>query len=120
MLNGQLSSWYKIEAGIPQGSILGPLLFLVYINDLSDSLTTNASLFADDVSLFSVVDNINLSATNLNNGLSKINAWANQWKMTFNPDPNKQTQEVIFSCKTKKTSRPPLNFNKTLEHLSGR
>ena len=111
VLNGQLSSWSNIETGVPQGSILGPLLFLVYINGLSDGLTTNARLFADDVSLFSVVDNINLSATNLNNDLSKINAWANQWKMTFNPDPNKQAQEVIFSRKTKKTSHPPLNFN---------
>ena len=87
-----MSSWSSIETGIPQGSILGPLLFLVYINNLTDGLTTIARLFADDVSLFCVVDNINLSATNLNNDLSKINAWANQWKMTFNPDPNKKAQ----------------------------
>ena len=111
VLNGQLSSWSNIEICVPQGSILGPLLFLIYINDLSDGLTTNTRLFADDVSLFSIVDNINLSATNLNNDLSKINAWENQWEMTFNPDPNKQPQEVIFSCKTKETSHPPLNFN---------
>ena len=96
MLNGQLSPWSNIETGVPQGPILGPLLFLIYINDLSDGLTTNTRLFADDVSLFSVVDNINLSSTNLNSDLSKINACANQWKMTFNPDPNKQAQEVIF------------------------
>ena len=56
VLNGQLSSWSNIEIGIPQGSIVGPLLFLIYINNLSDGLTTNARLFADDVSLFSVVD----------------------------------------------------------------
>ena len=111
VLNGQLSPWSNIETGVPQGPILGPLLFLIYINDLSDGLTTNARLFADDVSLFSVVDNINLSATNLNSDLSKINAWANQWKMTFNPDPNKQVQEVIFSLKTKKISPSPLNFS---------
>ena len=47
----------------------------------------------------------------MNNDLSKINAWANQWKMTINPDPKKQAQKVIFSRKTKKTSHPPLNFN---------
>ena len=96
MLNGQLSSSSNIESGVPQEFILGPLLFFIYINDLSEGLTTNAKLFEDDVSLFSVVNNINLSATNLNSDLSKINAWANQWKMTFNPDPNKQAQEVIF------------------------
>ena len=111
VLNGQLSSWSNIESGVTQGSILGPLLFLIYINDLSEGLATNTKLFADDVSLFSVVDNINLSANNLNSDLSKINAWANQWKMTFNCDPNKQAQEVIFSSKIRKTSHPPLIFN---------
>ena len=80
VLNGELSSLSNIDSGVPQGSILDPLLFLIYINDLSEGLTTNAKLFADDVSLFSVVDNINLSATNLNSDLSKINAWTNQWK----------------------------------------
>ena len=88
------------------------MLFLIYINDLSDGLTTNGSLFADDVSLFSVVDNTNLSATNLNSDLRKINAWADQWKMNLNPDPNKQVQGVIFSRKIKKKiSHPPLNVN---------
>ena len=111
VLNGQLSSWSNIESGVPQRSILGSLLFLIYINDLSEGLTTNAKLFADDVWLFSVVDNINLSTTNLNSHLSKINAWASQWKMTFNPDLNKQAQEVIFSRKIRKTSQPPLTFN---------
>ena len=52
MLNGQNSSWTNIHAGVPQGSILGPLLFLIYINDLLDNLTNNAKLFADDTSLF--------------------------------------------------------------------
>ena len=52
-----------------------------------------------------------MSATNLNSDLSKINAWASQYKMTFNPDPKKQAQEVIFSRKIKKTLQPPLNFN---------
>ena len=96
VLNGQISSWSNIESGVPQGSILGPLLFLNYINDLSKGPTTNAKLFADDVSLLPVVDNINLSATNLNSDLSKINAWANQWKMTFNPDRTNKRKRLFF------------------------
>ena len=91
VLNGQVSQWTIIEAGVPQGSILGPLLFFIYINDLSDDLSTNAKLFADDTSLFSVVRDINTSATHLNNNLRKISNWAFQWKMSFNPDSSKQT-----------------------------
>ena len=80
----------KIEAGVPQGSILGPLLFLIYINDISSNLESNVKLFADDTSIFSVVFDTNLSSIALNNDLLKVQQWAFQWKMSFNPDPNKQ------------------------------
>ena len=96
VLNGQHSKWANIEAGVPQGSILGPLLFLIYINDLPDNLISNSKLFADDTSLFSVINDKHLSANKLNQDLNRINNWAFQWKMSFNPDPSKQAQEVIF------------------------
>ena len=86
VLNGQYSTWTNVEAGVPQGSILGPLLFLVYINDLPENLVSNPKLFADDTSLVSVIRNKNLSTQNLNEDLNKINHWAFQWKMSFNPD----------------------------------
>ena len=73
-LNGQTSSWADVNAGVPQGSILGPLLFLIYINDLADGLSSNAKLFADDTSLFSVVHNPNTTAKDLNNDLVKISS----------------------------------------------
>ena len=72
-LNGQHSSWADAQADVHQGSILGPLLFLIYINDLPYGLNSNAKLFADDTSLFSVVHNITDSANLLNSDLSKIN-----------------------------------------------
>ena len=61
--------------------------------------------------MFSVVHDINASARELNDDLKKINKWAFQWKMSFNPDPSKQTQEVIFSHKIKKLLHPSLVFN---------
>ena len=110
-LNGQYSSWTSIEAGVPQGSILRRLLFFIYINDLSDDLTTNVKLFVDDTSLFSIVHNMSMSIINLNNDLNKIRNWAIQWKMNFNLDPSKQAQEVIFPRKPQKTNNTPVYFN---------
>ena len=102
VLNGQHSSWTNIEAGVPQVSILEPLFFLIYINNLSDGLTSNPKLFADNTSLFSVIHNINSRASDLNSDLMKISNWVFQWKTRFNPDPNKQAQAVIFSRKINK------------------
>ena len=84
-----------------------------YINDLSEVLATNAKLFADDTSLFSVIHDSQTSANVLNKDLEMIHNWAFQWKMNFNPDPTKQAQEVIFIRKTKKLPHPPLVFNNT-------
>ena len=72
ILNGQVSSWTDVNAGVPQGSILGPLLFLVYINEIADGLPSNAKLFAYDTSLFSVIHDPGTSANELND-LYQIN-----------------------------------------------
>ena len=112
VLNGQTSEWKKINSGVPKGSVLGPLLFLIYINDLPDGLTSMCKIFADDTSLFSKVLDVNESAKTLNIDLEKINQWAFQWKMQFNPDPNKQANEVILSRKMNNNlSYPPVKFS---------
>ena len=108
VLNGQPSKWSLVEADVPQGSILGPLLFLFYINDLPQGLRCNAKLFADDTSLFSTITSPEISSSDLNEDLLKITQWACQWKMAFYPDITKQAQEVIFSRKKIVTS---LYFN---------
>ena len=118
MLNGQHSSWADVKVGVPQGLILGPLLFLVCINDLHNGLNSNVKLFADDASMFSVVHNTTDSANLLNSDLSKINKWTLQWKMSFNPGPIQQAQEVIFSHKTSKRNHPGFMFNNNIVSLT--
>ena len=111
VLNGMESAWSTIKAGVPQGSVLGPLLFLVYINDLEIGLKSSVKFFADDTSLYSTVYDTDVTAEELNHDLHLINRWAHQWKMSFNPDPTKQAVEILFSQKRNSPSHPPIYFN---------
>ena len=86
----------RIELEFPKVQILDRYCFSIYINDLSDKLAPNPKLFVDNTSLFSVVKNVDASNIDLNNNLKKIGEWAFQRKVSFNPDPTKQAQELIF------------------------
>ena len=109
VLNRQHSSWSDVLVGVPQESILGPPLFFIYINDLSDGLQCNPKLFADDTSLFARVHNINNAKNDLNHDLAKITKCAFQWKMSFNPDISKQPRKV--ACFPRKVYSIPSSFN---------
>ena len=111
VINGFESEWGLIEAGVPQGSVLGPLLFLIYINHLENGITSNVNFFPDDTSLFSIVTNPTLSALELNSDLKVIENWAYQWKMLFNLDPTKQAIGMLFSRKRVDQNHPPVFFN---------
>ena len=113
VLNGFYSDYSIIESGVPQGSVLGPLLFLIYINDLEKNIRSSVKFFADDTMLFSIVKDPVIYANTLNNDLDIIYQWAHQWKMEFNPDPTKQATEVLFSCKKVSPNHPQLRFNGT-------
>ena len=98
----QIFFWAKINARVSKWSILCRLLFLIYTNCLS----SNVKLFAGDTFLFSVTHDSNASASELSSDLWKINYSTFQRKTSFCPDRKKQTQEVIFSRKLKKSIHP--------------
>ena len=105
MLSGVKSIWNYIKAGVQQGSILGPLLFLLYINDIVTEIRSNSRLFADDTSLYIIVDNPDAAAEILNTDLNKISKWAKSWLVKFNPNKN---ESLIISRKINKPDHPPV------------
>ena len=78
VLNGQASEWRKVLADVPQGSILGPLLFLIFINNIPANLECNVKIFADDTSLFSLVRDPSESSAKLGRDLGRVARWAHQ------------------------------------------
>ena len=111
-INGSMSEWAAVHSGVPQGSVLGPLLFLIYINDLSEIIESEIRIFADDTFIFQTVpQNAPSTADTLEGDLRKITNWANQWKLSFNPDLSKQAVEVIFSKNKRAPKFNPLTFN---------
>ena len=89
-INESWSNLAKINAGVPQGSVLGPILFVLIINDITDNLMSMSRLFTDDTSLIISIsaDPIEIQ-TNLNNDLHELYSWAENWQVTFNPNKTK-------------------------------
>ena len=83
VVDGQMSSPIEVTSGVPQGSVLGPILFLVFINDIGEGLNSQARLFADDCLIYRAIKSIE-DCISLQEDLNKLKSWADKWKMEFN------------------------------------
>ena len=83
VVDGEVSSWKPVLSGVPQGSVLGPILFLVYIDDLEEGVTGNILKFADDTKLFRKTKDIG-DKQNLQDDIDKLVKWSEKWQMLFN------------------------------------
>ena len=108
VVDGVKSETRDILAGVPQGSRLGPLLWILYVNDLCKNLESEVLLFADDTCLFATAKDPAQTAEIINRDLAKIHDWAATWKVTFNPGKSK---DMIFSQNKVLQNSPPLTFN---------
>ncbi|MEW8548206.1 MAG: reverse transcriptase family protein [Candidatus Thiodiazotropha sp.] len=109
-IRGVSSSWQKINAGVPQGSILGPTLFLIFINDIVNRINSNTRLFADDTILYKVINQPISAGIELNIDLENISKWASEWLVSFQPT---KTKSLIISKKRHKVDHPVLIMNQT-------
>lgn len=110
-----LSSCRGVIAGVPQGSVHGPLLFLIYVNDVSENMLSLCRLFADDNSLQSSSYNVANIEYVLNHDLKGLENWSSTWLLKFNPS---KTKAIFFTLKTNFYS-PKLQFqNSRLEYVS--
>lgn len=82
-LNRTSSDIVPVDSGVPQGSVLGPLLFLLFINDIVDNISVHVKLYADDCVLYNTINTIQDQII-LNNDFSKVITWCEQWQMTVN------------------------------------
>jgi hypothetical protein len=101
VINGQKSDWLSTNAGVPQGSILGPLLFLIFVNDITEGIESDIHLFADDTSLLEILENYNEAYAKLNRDLNRLSLWADRWLITFNA-----TKTVYLKVSRKQNQAP--------------
>ena len=81
--DGEVSKWKSVLSGVPQGSVLGPILFLIYINDLDDDITSKVLKFADDTKVFRKIKS-DADRQHLQDDLNKLIEWSEIWQMLFN------------------------------------
>ena len=115
-VRGNYSSWKDVLSGIPQGSILGPVLFVIYINDMPNCVRSNMLLFADDTKIYRGIQS-DSDTTALQEDLSSLQDWSTRWLMPFHPEKckimkihniNKQTRDTLYYLEKEKGENVPV------------
>ena len=106
-INGVTSDWQFVLSGVPQGSVLGSILFLIYINDLDCGIINWILKFADDTKIFGVVNSIEEHA-GMQDDLNKLLSWSKEWQMLFN----------VEKCKVMHSGRRNAGYNYQLDSKS--
>ena len=108
IINGKESNLLNINAGVPQGSILGPLFFLIFINDIVKEIGCTVKLFADDTTIYTIIEDPTFGARILNENLFKVYKWSEKWLVSFNP---RKTESILISRKQNQMNHPSLFFD---------
>ena len=107
-IENQLSDFGKVSCGVPQGSILGPLLFLIYVNDMSQAVKSNLFLCADDPCLMYQHRDVNEIKKQLNKNFENVCGWFFDNKLSINFGEDK-TKSILFASKRKTKNARKLN-----------
>ena len=116
VLEGEKSAQLSVNSGVPEGSMLGPVLFLVFINDLPDHIRSKVRLFADDTAVYLAVSNLE-QAKLLQEDLDRLGEWSLKWDMEFNP--SKCTVIHVTRSKTAIPSSSPYMKKKSKRKVQG-
>ena len=113
MLRGNCSDWSPVISGVPQGTILGPVLFVIYINDISTNITSTVKTYADDIKIYGTINEPDKDMPALQLDLNRLSDWANMWHLRFNPEK----YEVVRATHSRDGSRPSYSLGVELKSV---
>ena len=119
MVRSEYSEWFDVISGVPQGSVLGPILFLNYVNDIPETVSSNVKMFADDTKIFRTLKNKS-NCEILQADLDNLSEWSNRWCLTFNiskckKDAHRQRQSKIRVYSTMTTKNNNIILAETVQ-----
>ena len=114
VVDGHVSSFKLITAGVPQGSRLGPLLFIIYINDIIEDIESDILIFADDTSMLANGKTVEETSAILQRDLARIEIWEKKWKVSFGAE---KSEELLFSRRDIPFSTPLSLHNEEIKRV---